>query len=44
MSAVKNPLAHLSDDQLVDEHSRSGANSHYVRRCYVVTWSRRLID
>jgi hypothetical protein len=30
MSAVKNPLAHLSDDQLVEEHSRSGANSHYV--------------
>ncbi len=30
VSTVKNPLAHLSDDQLVEEHSRSGANSHYV--------------
>jgi hypothetical protein len=30
MSAVKNPLAQLSDEALVEEHSRSGANSHYV--------------
>jgi len=30
MSAVKNPLADLSDEQLVEEHSRSGVNSHYV--------------
>jgi hypothetical protein len=28
--AKKNPLAHLSDDEVVYEHSYSGANSHFV--------------
>lgn len=30
MTSIVNPLAHLSDDELVAEHSKSGANSHFL--------------
>jgi len=30
MSVAKNPLAHLSDDELIYQHSNSGVNTHFV--------------